>query len=70
MLHVFHFLLAGEKVIGEYVIKEPGGNTRTVTYHVDPHGGFFAHVRNSGGNNHYGAMYDDQQDEHDEQEYH
>ncbi|KAL6434409.1 hypothetical protein ACFW04_006069 [Cataglyphis niger] len=60
----------GEKVIGEYVIKEPGGNTRTVTYHVDSHGGFFAHVRNSGGNNHHGAMYDDQQNEQDEQEYH
>ncbi|EFN77707.1 Cuticle protein 19 [Harpegnathos saltator] len=47
----------GKKVVGEYTIKEPGGNMRTVTYHADPHGGFFAHVHNSGGNNHHGGTY-------------
>ncbi|XP_077271090.1 uncharacterized protein LOC143902234 [Temnothorax americanus] len=47
----------GKKVVGEYTVKEPGGNIRTVTYHTDPHGGFFAHVHNSGGNNHHGGTY-------------
>ena len=42
---------------GEYTIKEPGGNVRTVKYHADPHGGFFAHVHNSGGNDHSGGTY-------------
>ncbi|KAL7298980.1 hypothetical protein TKK_0008078 [Trichogramma kaykai] len=47
----------GKHVTGEYTIKEPGGNIRTVTYHADPHGGFFAHVHNSGGNDHSGGTY-------------
>lgn len=55
--HFLFFLFTGKKVTGEYIIKEPGGNTRIVTYHVDPHGGFFAHVHNSGGNNHHGGTY-------------
>lgn len=54
---LFFFLFTGKRVTGEYIIKEPGGNTRTVTYHVDPHGGFFARVHNSGGNNHHGGTY-------------
>lgn len=44
-------------MIGEYTIKEPGGNVRTVKYHADPHGGFFAHVYNSNGNDHSGGTY-------------
>lgn len=44
-------------MVGEYTIKEPGGNTRVVKYHADPHGGFFAHVHNSGGNDHSGGTY-------------
>ncbi|KAK0078781.1 hypothetical protein PV325_002108 [Microctonus aethiopoides] len=47
----------GKNVAGEYSIKEPGGNVRTVKYHADPHGGFFAHVHNSGGNDHSGYHY-------------
>ncbi|XP_011495039.1 PREDICTED: cuticle protein-like, partial [Ceratosolen solmsi marchali] len=47
----------GKHVTGEYTIKEPGGNVRTVKYHADPHGGFFAHVHNSGGNDHSGGTY-------------
>ncbi|KAI4500402.1 hypothetical protein M0802_004364 [Mischocyttarus mexicanus] len=47
----------GKHVAGEYTIKEPGGNTRIVKYHSDPHGGFFAHVYNTGGNNHEGGTY-------------
>ncbi|XP_011639240.1 cuticle protein 19-like [Pogonomyrmex barbatus] len=46
-----------KKLVGEYTVKEPGGNTRIVSYHVDPHGGFFAHIHNSGGNNHHGGTY-------------
>ncbi|XP_076237889.1 uncharacterized protein LOC143181393 [Calliopsis andreniformis] len=42
----------GKKVVGEYTIKEPGGNVRVVKYHADPHGGFFAYVHNSNGNDH------------------
>ncbi|KYN38549.1 Cuticle protein 19 [Trachymyrmex septentrionalis] len=57
LIYVTFFSFVGKKVIGEYTIKEPGGNTRTVTYHADPHGGFFAHVHNSGGNNHHGGTY-------------
>jgi hypothetical protein len=48
---------AGKNVVGEYTVKEPGGNIRTVTYHADPHGGFFARVHNSGGNDHQGGTY-------------
>ncbi|KAK2585680.1 hypothetical protein KPH14_010295 [Odynerus spinipes] len=47
----------GKNVVGEYTVKEPGGNTRIVKYHVDPHGGFVAHVHNTGGNNHEGGTY-------------
>ncbi|XP_015593371.1 cuticle protein 19-like [Cephus cinctus] len=47
----------GKHVAGEYTIKEPGGNVRTVKYHADPHGGFHAHVHNSGGNDHSGGTY-------------
>ncbi|XP_076545979.1 adult-specific cuticular protein ACP-22-like [Osmia lignaria lignaria] len=44
----------GKNVAGEYTVKEPGGNVRTVKYHADPHGGFFAYVHNSNGNDHDG----------------
>ncbi|XP_015439483.1 PREDICTED: adult-specific cuticular protein ACP-20-like [Dufourea novaeangliae] len=47
----------GKNVAGEYTVKEPGGNIRVVKYHADPHGGFFAHVHNSNGNNHEGGTY-------------
>ncbi|XP_047098485.1 uncharacterized PE-PGRS family protein PE_PGRS20-like, partial [Schistocerca piceifrons] len=47
----------GDKVVGEYTIKEPGGNVRTVKYHSDKKGGFFAEVHNSGGNDHSGGTY-------------
>ncbi|XP_017799441.1 PREDICTED: cuticle protein 19-like [Habropoda laboriosa] len=47
----------GKNVAGEYTVKEPGGNVRTVKYHADPHGGFFAYVHNSDGNNHEGGSY-------------
>ncbi|XP_046748928.1 cuticle protein 8-like [Diprion similis] len=43
----------GHNVAGEYTLKEPGGNTRTVKYHAGKHG-FFAHVINSNGNDHGG----------------
>ncbi|XP_003700092.1 cuticle protein 7-like [Megachile rotundata] len=45
----------GKHVSGEYTLKEPGGNVRTVKYHADPHGGFFAYVHNSNGIDHYGG---------------
>jgi hypothetical protein len=54
---IYHNISAGKHVTGEYTIKEPGGNVRTVKYHADPHGGFFAHVQNSGGNDHSGGTY-------------
>ncbi|GLG97610.1 Cuticle protein 19 [Gryllus bimaculatus] len=44
----------GDKVVGEYTLKEPGGNVRTVKYHADKKGGFFATVINHGGNDHSG----------------
>lgn len=44
----------GHKVVGEYSLKEPGGNVRTVKYHADKDG-FHAHVINSNGNDHSGA---------------
>ncbi|KAJ8667014.1 hypothetical protein QAD02_008676 [Eretmocerus hayati] len=44
----------GDEVHGEYQVHEPGGNIRTVKYHADPHGGFFAEVLNHGGNDHSG----------------
>ncbi|XP_076237888.1 cuticular protein 11 [Calliopsis andreniformis] len=47
----------GKEVEGEYHIHEPGGNVRTVKYHADPHGGFFAEVHNYGGNDHSGGTY-------------
>ncbi|XP_076283931.1 adult-specific cuticular protein ACP-22-like [Lasioglossum baleicum] len=47
----------GKNVAGEYTVKEPGGNVRVVKYHADPHGGFFAYVHNSNGNNHDGGTY-------------
>ncbi|EZA57093.1 hypothetical protein DMN91_007605 [Ooceraea biroi] len=56
----------GKNVVGEYTVKEPGGNTRTVTYHADPHGGFFARVHNSGGNDHQGGTYGGQGQHHEE----
>lgn len=49
--------IAGKQTVGEYTIKEPGGNVRTVKYFVDPHGGFFADVHNSNGNDHSGGTY-------------
>lgn len=50
-------MLAGDSVHGEYSIKEPGGNVRTVKYHADHKGGFFATVHNSKGNDHSGGTY-------------
>ncbi|GLG97612.1 Cuticle protein 21 [Gryllus bimaculatus] len=47
----------GDKVVGEYTVKEPGGNVRTVKYYADKKGGFHAHVHNSGGNDHSGGTY-------------
>ncbi|XP_067012056.2 adult-specific cuticular protein ACP-20-like, partial [Anabrus simplex] len=47
----------GDHVVGEYTLKEPGGNIRTVKYVADDKGGFFAHVINSGGNDHSGGTY-------------
>ncbi|CAK9827641.1 Cuticle protein 8 [Anthophora retusa] len=47
----------GKNVVGEYTVKEPGGNIRTVKYHADPHAGFFAYVHNSNGNDHEGGTY-------------
>nr|XP_012152398.1 PREDICTED: LOW QUALITY PROTEIN: pro-resilin-like [Megachile rotundata] len=44
----------GKEVVGEYTVKEPGGNVRTVKYHAGKHG-FFAHVHNSDGNDHSGG---------------
>lgn len=58
------FSFAGKNVVGEYIVEEPGGNIRIVTYHADPHRGFFAHVRNFGGNNHQGGTYGGYEDEH------
>ncbi|XP_015601017.1 cuticle protein 19-like [Cephus cinctus] len=43
----------GKNVAGEYSLKEPGGNVRTVKYHADKDG-FHAVVHNSGGNDHSG----------------
>ena len=36
----------GKGVFGEYTVKEPSGNIRTVKYHADEDG-FHAHVHNS-----------------------
>ncbi|XP_017756838.1 PREDICTED: cuticle protein 7-like [Eufriesea mexicana] len=44
----------GKEVVGEYTIKEPGGNVRTVKYRAGKDG-FFAHVLNSDGNDHSGG---------------
>ncbi|XP_046836714.1 cuticle protein 7-like isoform X2 [Vespa crabro] len=41
----------GKKVVGEYTLKEPGGNLRTVKYHAGKDG-FYAHVHNSNGIDH------------------
>nr|CAD7578101.1 unnamed protein product [Timema californicum] len=41
----------GDKVVGEYALKEPGGNVRTVKYVADKHG-FQPVVHNSRGNDH------------------
>ncbi|KAK2585685.1 hypothetical protein KPH14_010300 [Odynerus spinipes] len=41
----------GKEVAGEYTVKEPGGNVRTVKYHAGKDG-FHAHVHNSNGNDH------------------
>lgn len=49
--------IAGKEVEGEYHLHEPGGNVRSVKYHSDPHGGFFAEVHNYGGNDHSGGTY-------------
>lgn len=48
------FYVLGKEVSGEYTVKEPGGNIRTVKYHADK-SGFHAHVHNSGGNDHSGG---------------
>ncbi|XP_012267640.2 cuticle protein 19-like [Athalia rosae] len=44
----------GDEVVGEYSLKEPSGNVRTVKYHADKDG-FHAVVHNTGGNDHSGA---------------
>ncbi|XP_076659534.1 cuticle protein 8-like [Halictus rubicundus] len=44
----------GKEVHGEYTVKEPGGNVRTVKYHAGKDG-FFAHVHNSNGIIHEGG---------------
>ena len=44
----------GDSVKGQYSLKEPGGNVRTVHYHADKHG-FHAQVHNSNGNDHSGG---------------
>ncbi|XP_011494559.1 PREDICTED: adult-specific cuticular protein ACP-20-like [Ceratosolen solmsi marchali] len=44
----------GKAVSGEYTVKEPDGNIRTVKYHADEDG-FHATVYNSHGNNHEGS---------------
>ncbi|XP_012286957.1 cuticle protein 7 [Orussus abietinus] len=41
----------GDHVTGEYVVHEPGGNVRTVKYHVDKYG-FHPVVHNSNGIDH------------------
>lgn len=51
------FEITGKEVEGEYHLHEPGGNVRSVKYHSDPHGGFFAEVHNYGGNDHSGGTY-------------
>jgi hypothetical protein len=53
----------GHKVVGEYTVKEPGGNTRTVKYYTDKHG-FHADVHNSNGNYHYGGGHGGRNDGH------
>lgn len=50
----FFCSFAGKDVVGEYTIKEPGGNIRTVKYRAGKNG-FFAHVFNSNGNDHDGG---------------
>lgn len=47
----FCWCFTGKEVVGEYTIKEPGGNIRTVKYRAGKDG-FFAHVLNSNGNDH------------------
>ncbi|XP_066585100.1 cuticle protein 7-like [Prorops nasuta] len=47
----------GKDVVGEYTVKEPGGNVRTVKYRADKHG-FHAHVHNSHGNDHQHQQHD------------
>lgn len=51
------FAQPGKELSGEYHLREPGGNVRTVKYYSDPHGGFFVHVENHGGNDHSGGTY-------------
>jgi hypothetical protein len=46
--------IAGKAVSGEYTVKEPDGNIRTVKYHADEDG-FHATVHNSHGNDHEGG---------------
>ncbi|KYN19151.1 Cuticle protein [Trachymyrmex cornetzi] len=41
----------------EYHIHEPGGNVRSVKYHADPHGRFYAEVYNYCGNDHSSGTY-------------
>ncbi|XP_058798533.1 cuticle protein 19-like [Phymastichus coffea] len=51
----------GKAVAGEYTVREPDGNIRTVKYHADEDG-FHATVHNSRGNDHDGdsASYGDE----------
>ena len=49
---------AGKTVAGEYTVKEPNGNIRTVKYHADEDG-FHATIHNSHGNNPQANSYND-----------
>lgn len=51
--------IIGKHVEGEYHIHEPSGNIRSVKYHADPHGGFYAEIHNYCRNNHSGGTYGD-----------
>ncbi|XP_072154524.1 uncharacterized protein [Bemisia tabaci] len=47
----------GDHVKGQYSLIEPDGSLRTVEYSADPHTGFHAIVKKSGGGNHFSSKY-------------
>nr|CAD7269029.1 unnamed protein product [Timema shepardi] len=53
----------GGKVVGEYALKEPGGNVRTVKYVAEKHG-FHPVVHNNHGNDHSGAVHNSHGNDH------